>query len=183
MRLACMHEERMAQVHCARWSGGGYLVHAGGGLVRQSGDIQHRHAFFSRGSQEPRNSQMRSHSNSRGRVFLANIREQKQHEQGSTFGSQVDAPFQVRSGVGRLVRRKTGVEMPSGICRIIGVRESDDESTDARSWNPTAHANYFVECVMQSFGVGCLMKWFLREIAEAYYGTCPRVSIVWIETN
>src|SRR5215469_814463 len=80
------------------------------------------------------------------------------------------------------IRRKTRVQMPPRIARIIPVWEPDHESAQARPRNPPPHANNLVERGMQPFVIYCLTKWLSREVAQTNYRTSPSFLIDRIET-
>jgi hypothetical protein len=73
--------------------------------------------------------------------------------------------------------------MPSRIRRIIWMGKANDESSEARPRNPTAHANNLVECGMQELVIHRLTEGLLSEIAETHHWSSPRSSIVWIKAN
>jgi hypothetical protein len=184
MRLCRMHQKWMTQPHSSRRSRGGNLRHPGGHIRGCKSQFHRRDAMVSRCRQQPGNPQMRCQSDSGRRVVLADVRKQKQHEQGSPFRSQIDAPIEVRPRrLDQSIWRKTRVHMPPCVSRVVGVREPDSESSETRSRNPSAHPHQVVERGMQRRRIRRPAKRLLCEIPEPDNRTSPGLSIFRIAAN
>ena len=81
MRLSCMDQEWMAQVNGSRVSGRENLTPRSAFRKASGCELSQRYAALSERSESSRDIEMRSYSNACGRVPLANIGEEKQHQQ------------------------------------------------------------------------------------------------------
>ena len=77
-----------------------------------------------------------------------------------------------------MIWRKAGVNVPSRVARIVGVRKSDREPAQAFSGNPAPRTNQPIEGLVQCGRVRSLTKGFLRAVADAHHGAGPCGGII-----
>src|ERR1039457_5674265 len=119
---------------------------------------------------------MRTQTNPRRCVVVANIGKQKQHKQRAPLRPQVDTPFGVLFYW--LSRRITGVHMPPCVSGVIRMRKPDWKSAESLSWNPSAHAYQLIERGVQHRRVRRLAKWLLWTITEPNNRTRPCSQVI-----
>src|SRR5215469_4162576 len=91
----------------------------------EAAELRKRQAAFTGAFKQARDVAMRSDLDARGRVILADIGEQEQHQQRAAARSEVDPPVHeiallVRARTGR---RKGDIDMPADIAGIIRMRK------------------------------------------------------------
>ncbi|MFC5948708.1 hypothetical protein ACFQH9_10525 [Pseudonocardia lutea] len=84
MQLPGVHEERVDEVDVAGQAGRERDGQALGGRHRLSGEREELGALLPVGREQPGRRAVRPHPDLRGRVRLANLGEQEQHQQGAT---------------------------------------------------------------------------------------------------
>src|SRR4051794_13677555 len=101
---------------------------------------------------------MRSDTDARGRVVFPAIREEEQHEQGSSSGAEIHAPFEIILGGGEVFWREACVDVPTSISGVFGVRKADRKAAETFARNPAAPSGKLVERGVQQGRVDRLAK-------------------------
>src|SRR5580704_9534036 len=104
--------------------------------------------------EEPRHIEVGSHPDPRGCVVHADVGKEKEHEQRSPAGDEVESHGPV-GGV------EPGISVPPCIARILGAGKSNRERSEARSWSPAAGTNQLVKRRMQ--------PWRVRRVPERLF--------------
>src|SRR6266481_2622955 len=100
---------------------------------------------------------MRTGSNARRRVVLANVGKEEQHQQGPSLRGHVDAPVQevvLIAGFGW----KAGVNVPARVSRIVRGGKSNGKRPQIHAGTPTRRTNKLIERFVQDGCVRCLRE-------------------------
>lgn len=172
MRLRGVHEKRMTQVHGSSFSGRQNLLALSAVLEPLCGQFPQRETALAHGRKPPRNTEMRPHSNPRGRLTLADIGKEKQHQQRPTLGRHIDSPIQIFV-IRRTFGRKAAVYVPARIARIVNRRKSHRKGPDTRARPPVSRTHQLIERLMQYRLIHRLPKWLLIVVTQTNYRLGP----------
>ena len=167
-----MHQKRMAQVDGAGLSGRKDFPPRCRFCEAVRCEFSQRSAAFARGREHPRYIEVGTRANTRRGVVLANIGEEKQHQQGAAFRSHVDSPVQEFVGIGGL-ESEAGINVPARISGIVWRRKPDRKRPQVGARQPAPSTYQLIEGSMQNGRVGGPDKRFLSIHAKPDDGLGP----------
>jgi hypothetical protein len=107
---------------------------------------------------------MRTNANASWCVVLPDLREQKQHEQGSSFGGYVDMPVKVVAWIG--VGWETGIHVPTRVARIVRGGKPNGKCPEIRTRQPSPWTDKLIEGSVQDRRIRGSYKWLLSVNTE-----------------
>lgn len=177
MRLGGMHEKRMAQIYCSRFTRSQHLGPPSGLFESIRGELSQRQAGFAGGREQARNIEVRAGSNAGRSIMLPNVGEEEEHQQRASLRSHVDMPVEEVARVAGLWW-KACVHVPTGVDGIFRAGETDREGTETIARKPPACPDELVEGLVEHRSVCRQRKWLLRIHAEPDDRLCPCSWIV-----
>lgn len=164
MGLRGVHKERMAQIHRASLPYGDSLFSLRGASEIPGDQLAQGQPVLSRRCKLPRHVNVRAYPDARWRIIGTDIREEKQHQQGSSLAAHICAPFhEVRMFVS-----ETDIDVPAIIPGRILARKADRKSAKAVTRPPAASADKLVERIVQLRHICRLPERGLAELVQAH---------------
>ncbi len=112
-------------------------------------------------------------------ILFADVREQEEHEQRSSFGGEIGAPGHEI----RIFQREAHINVPTRVTGIVGRRKSDRERAEARAWKPSPGADELIERLVKDRSVSCKPERLLSVVPQPDDRPAPCRGIIWIATG